>query len=235
MKSFIEWMEGRDDYNNSGVPYYADSNTPSNRSPDYSSSYKPLVPAMSKSKSEAFVNKRFKVVPGGLLASKYGDEATGIITKVGPQNFTYNIDGVKGNFTHSSRSLPYVLYSHLEDSDDPYIFVKSPNHKLSFDGIRIYEIGDMVAYRIQKEEKTQPFGKSYWLDVEDMFNDYMSENIKEEDAGKRVVESIIDEVKKFFSRSSKAEEEIRDSGQDGTGLIIKTGGTDYSTTVLNRV
>jgi hypothetical protein len=127
------------------------------------------------------------------------------------------------------------VYSHLEDSDDPYIFVKSPNHKLSFDGIRIYEIGDMVAYRIQKEEKTQPFGKSYWLDVEDMFNDFMSENIKEEDAGKQVIESIIDEVKKFFSRSSKAEEEIRDSGQDGTGLIIKTGGTDYSTTVLNRV
>ena len=30
-----------------------------------------------------------------------------------------------------------------------------------------------------------------------------------QDAGKRVVESIIDEVKKFFSRSSKAEEEIR--------------------------
>jgi len=102
-------MEGRDDYNNSGVPYYAYSNTPSNRRLDYSSSYKPLVPAMSKSKSESFVNKRFKVLPGSILAGKYGDEATGIITKVGPQNFTYNIDGVKGNFTLGARSLPYVL------------------------------------------------------------------------------------------------------------------------------
>ena len=102
-------MEGKNDYNNSGVPYYTNSNTPSSRSPNYSSSYKNLVPAMSKSKSEKFVNKTFKVLPGSHLASKYGNEATGIITKVGPQNFTYNIDGVKGNFTLGARSLPYEL------------------------------------------------------------------------------------------------------------------------------
>ena len=39
----------------------------------------------------------------------------------------------------------------------------------------------------------------------------------------------------LFERSAKAEAEMMDSGQDGGGLIIKTGGTDYSTTVLNKV
>lgn len=128
------------------------------------------------------------------------------------------------------------VHSHIEsDDDEPFIFVKSPNKRLSFDGIRIYEIGEMVAYRIQKEEKTQPFGKSYSLDIEDMFNDFMSENIKEKEAGKRVIEGIISEIKKFFSKSERAEEEMKISGQDGTGLIIKTGGSDYSSAVLNRM
>lgn len=124
--------------------------------------------------------------------------------------------------------------SYLEE-DDPYIFVKSPNQKLSFDGIRIYEIGDMIAYRIQKEEKTHPYGKSYRLDIEDMFSDFMSEDMKPEEAGKKVIESVVTEIKKFFARSAKAEAEMMDVGQDGGGLILKTGGTDYSTTVLNKI
>jgi len=127
-----------------------------------------------------------------------------------------------------------IVKDHI-DEDDPYIFVKSPNQKLSFDGIRIYEIGNMIAYRIQKEEKTHPYGKSYHLDLEEMFNDYMSEDMQPHDAGKKVIESVVKEIKKFFERSAKAEAEMMDSGQDGGGLIIKTGGTDYSTTVLNKV
>lgn len=126
------------------------------------------------------------------------------------------------------------VFAHLEQEEDPYIFVKSPSHKLSFDGLRIYEIGEMVAYRIQKEEKTHPFGKAYLLDLEDMFNDFMSENMEEEEAGKKVIESVVEELKKFFQKSAKAEQEMRNSGQDGSGLIVKTGGTDYSSTVLNR-
>lgn len=126
------------------------------------------------------------------------------------------------------------VYAHLEDEDQPYIFVKATNEKLSFDGVRIYEIGEMIAYRIQKEEKTHPFGKAYMLDIEDMFNDFMSENMKEEEAGNKVIESVVEELKKFFVKSSKAEQEMRDSGADGSGLIIKTGGNDYASTVLNR-
>lgn len=126
------------------------------------------------------------------------------------------------------------VYAHLEDEEQPYVFVKAPNEKLSFDGIRVYEIGEMIAYRIQKEEKTHPFGKAYMLDIEDMFNDFMSENMEEEEAGQKVIESVVEELKKFFIKSGKAEQEMRDSGADGSGLIIKTGGNDYASSVLNR-
>lgn len=122
--------------------------------------------------------------------------------------------------------------SHLED-EEPFVFVKSPTHKVSFDGLRIYEIGEMIAYRVQKEEKTQPYGKAYLLDIEDMFNDYMSENIKEDEAGKKVIESVVAELKKFFQKSAEAEQESK--SQDGSGLILKTGGSDYSSMVINKM
>lgn len=124
------------------------------------------------------------------------------------------------------------VYGHIEKEDDPYIFVKSPK-KLSFDGIRIFEIGNMVAYRVQKQEKTQPYGKSYMLGVEDMFNDFLSENMSEEEAGKKVIESVVEEIKTFFERSGKAESEMKDA--DMPGLILKTGGSDYSSMVMSKL
>jgi hypothetical protein len=38
----------------------------------------------------------------------------------------------------------------------------------------------MVAYRVTKEEDTEPYGKAYQLNLEEMFNDYMSESPQEE-------------------------------------------------------
>lgn len=124
--------------------------------------------------------------------------------------------------------------SFLEE-EDPYIFLKFPSKGLSFDGIRIYEIGEMIAYRIQKEEKTHPYGKAYMLDIEDMFNDYMSENMKEEEAGHKVIESVVTELKKFFEKSMEAEEDLKNSGQDGLNIIVKAGGSDYASQVLNKM
>jgi hypothetical protein len=131
------------------------------------------------------------------------------------------------------RNGKFQVYSHIEE-DEPYIFVKSPK-KLSFEGIRIYEIGEMIAYRIQKEEKTHPYGKARLLDLEEMFNDFMSENMKEKEAGKKVMQNLIEEIQKFFLRTADAEKEMIDARQDDPGLILKTGGTDYSSTVLNRL
>lgn len=120
------------------------------------------------------------------------------------------------------------------EEDDPYVFVKSPDHRLSFDGVRIYEIAGMIAYRVQREMKTQPYGKAYLLDVEDMFNDFMSEKMEEEEAGKKVVMSVISEIKKFFDKSAIAEQELTDGGQDGAGIVLKAGGGDVTSGVMNK-
>jgi hypothetical protein len=132
------------------------------------------------------------------------------------------------------RKAKLHVYSHLED-DDPHLFVKANNKKLSFEGIRVYHIGDGIAYRVQKLEKTEPYGKSYSLDADGMFNDYMGEGMDEKEAAQKVIDDLGREIKKFFHRSAEAEEEIRTGAKDGVGMIVKTGGSDYSSTVLNRL
>ena len=128
----------------------------------------------------------------------------------------------------------FNVTSHV-DNEEPYLFVQNKETDTSFGGIRIYEIGNMVAYRVQKREKTHPYGMAYRLDMEGMFNDFMSENMSEEDAGKKVMESLTNEISKFFKKSAKAESEMRDQEKDGLGLIVKTGGTDYASTLLNKM
>ena len=124
--------------------------------------------------------------------------------------------------------------AHIED-EDPYVFVKSTQGKLSFDGIRIYEIGNVLAYRVVKEEQTEPFGKAYSLNMEEMFNDFMGENkMKEEEAGKKVMEGVLNELKKFFDKSASAERDLKKGDLDGSGIILRTGGTDYSSLVFNK-
>lgn len=143
-----------------------------------------------------------------------------------------NIDDLK-TVAKALKKGKLDVKEHLNE-DQPYLFVKANNKKLSFEGIRVYKIGEHVAYRIQRLEKSEPFGKTYALNLEDMFNDYMSDGMSQEEAGQKVIESLSEEVKKFFKKSEKAEEEMRTGQKDGLGLIIKTGGTDYSSTVLNR-
>jgi hypothetical protein len=128
--------------------------------------------------------------------------------------------------------IGFEVKSHIDD-EDPYLFVKSPK-SLSFEGVRIYEVGDTIAYRIQKEEDTHPYGKSYSLDVQNMFHDFMSENIKEKVAGRKVIDAIKDELNSFFEKSAEAEDDLI-SQDDERNVILKTGGTDYSTTVLKKL
>lgn len=132
------------------------------------------------------------------------------------------------------KSKGLQAHGHFDD-DDPYVFLKATHPRLSFDGIRIYEVGDMLAYRVSKEEKTEPYGKAYALNLEEMFNDFMSENnVKEEEAGKKVIDGVIMELKKFFDKSAQAEKELKDGELDGAGVILRTGGTDYSSLVFNK-
>jgi hypothetical protein len=130
------------------------------------------------------------------------------------------------------------LEESVDTDGDPYIFCFNPTRNGSFDGLRIYKIGNDIAFRIQKENKTHPYGSAYPIPVEDMFKDFMSDDdIDERNAGMKVIESVGKEVKKFFERAIDAEKEERHAGIDkdseGTALV-RTSGTDYSALVYNK-
>lgn len=132
-----------------------------------------------------------------------------------------------------------VVKDHLEE-DDPYIFLQNPNGGTQFQGVRIYKIGDFVCYRVQNEENTHPYGKAYELDVEEMFQDLISdEDYNQEKAGKEVMKNIIKEFNKFFLKSAEAEKELRageyDNQRDPLGkMVLSPTGTDYASNMSNR-
>lgn len=119
------------------------------------------------------------------------------------------------------------------EENEPYVFLHSPDD-LSFGGIRIYEIGNKVVFRVQKENKTHPYGRAYLLDLQEMFNDYLSEHLKEEEAGKKVVESVVQEVANFFQKSKKAEEDLQ-TLDNGGKIIASTVSTDYGSMIGNSL
>lgn len=123
--------------------------------------------------------------------------------------------------------------SHLDD-EEPFLYVSSPENGSNFGGIRIYEIGGLIAYKIQRNEDTHPYGDAYLLDFEEMFHDFMTETDSEEKAGKQVIKSAINEIKKFFKKSTEAESELLNKEPDSR-VIMKTGGTDYASMLLSRM
>lgn len=147
-----------------------------------------------------------------------------------------------GLIRQTLESQGFKVDNFLENSEeDPYVFVFNPSRNGSFDGLRIYKIGDIISFRIQKENKTHPYGAAYAIPIEDMFQDFMSdEDIDEVGAGKKVMESVAKEIRKFFEKSVEAERDERDKILDrdnsngAGGVLVKTTGTDYSSLVHNK-
>ena len=131
-----------------------------------------------------------------------------------------------------------MVKDHLED-EEPYIFLHNPNRGTQFEGVRIYKIGDFVCYRVQNEENTHPYGKAYSLDIEDMFQDIISDDdYDQEKAGQEVMKSVVEELRKFFDKSAAAEKEMLagefDRQRDPLGkVVISPTGTDYANNVTN--
>jgi hypothetical protein len=124
-------------------------------------------------------------------------------------------------------------------TDDPYIFLYTTEPNLSFQGVRIYNIGDGIAFRIQREEKTHPYGKAYALRITDMFNDLV-EDMDQEKAGHKVMEYIVKEMQKFFASSAKADNElnifkIQGSNDPINRIVIQSSGVDISRQVGNSI
>lgn len=128
----------------------------------------------------------------------------------------------------------------LDTDSDPYIFCVSPTKNGGFDGIRIYKIGKDLAFRVQKENKTHPYGAAYPLPVEEMFHDFLSDDgMKQQEAGKKVMEAVAGEVRRFFEKSLEAEQAERErnleSDKENAGsVLVRTTGTDYSAMVYSK-
>lgn len=128
----------------------------------------------------------------------------------------------------------FTVDSCLEDDDDPYIFVHSGNQQLSFEGVRIYKVSGIMAYRVQKEKETHPYGKAYELNLENIFNDLMAENGDESKSGHGVIKTVGEQFKKFFKKSVDAEQELKSidvekSSEDG--VSVRNANLDYSTMI----
>jgi hypothetical protein len=119
---------------------------------------------------------------------------------------------------------------HLE-SDPPYLFLKGEGTNLDFDGVRIYKVGSNLAYRIQKESKTEPYGAAYPLNIEEMFGDLITD-MDEEKAAEEIKKAVIAEFKNFFKKSSEAQDRINSDGVDMHSKIVVSGGAgDLSNTM----
>lgn len=129
------------------------------------------------------------------------------------------------------------------DEDNPYIYLKNPQQHLSFDGVRIYKLGSVLAYRVQKKEETHPYGKAYLLDLEEMYDDFMQDDLTEQGVAEMIVKTVTDELQKFFNKSAEAETELKNQEFDQTGqgrdsfgkIILRSTGTDYSNMVHSRI
>jgi hypothetical protein len=85
--------------------------------------------------------------------------------------------------------------------DHPYLFLQSSENGLNFDGVRIYKVGSNLAYRIQKENKTAPYGSAYSLNIEGMFEDLITD-MDENEAANQIKKAIKEEFKNFFKAQS---------------------------------
>jgi hypothetical protein len=158
--------------------------------------------------------------------------------------FKQFIDKKERDAKHQLKIIEHILQKngfkvndHLSD-DDPYVFVHNPKKDTFFGGIRIYKVGDHIAFRVQREEKTEPFGSAYGMEIEDMFTDLLTDHHKPEEAGKKVMEAVVNEVKRFFEKSAQAEKELRDKEFDQNPfgkVVIRSSdfGIDYSNMVSN--
>lgn len=121
--------------------------------------------------------------------------------------------------------------NHLDD-DDPYIFCYNPTKNCSFDGVRLYIIAENVAFRIQKHSDTHPYGRAYQLKIEEMFEDYLSDDgVNKKDAGMKVMEEIVTAIRKFFDTSSIIEKDIRIGDLNAGSVDLQSN--DYNNQIFN--
>jgi hypothetical protein len=131
------------------------------------------------------------------------------------------------------------------EPNDPHIWVQAHPKPEEYDGIRVYLLGNICAFRVQKMKNTQPYGKSYSLDLQQMFDDILDDMGEEasDDMNKAVeklIEEVGDRIRKFYIDSIRDEEDFIQNQLDGVdrddvggAALVPNSGVDYSSTVYS--
>lgn len=128
----------------------------------------------------------------------------------------------------------------FEDSK-PYIFCHAPLSNLDFEGIRIFENGKTMSFQIAKTKDSLPYGQARGLEINDLFDQICEFESNKDSAAETLVKEINKEIRKFFSQSKNAEDELMgkiidgQSGGDKAGaIVIRNTGTDYANHVFSK-
>lgn len=130
----------------------------------------------------------------------------------------------------------FKVKDHTKDNDDPFLFVSSPEHNLSFGGIRVYQIGDDIAFRPQKGPENQAYGLAQSLDVQEIYTDLLDEDIPSEKMAETLIHAIVNKLNSFFEKAKEAEQEKPGGILDPLNrAYIRSNGTDYANKVLTNI
>ena len=127
------------------------------------------------------------------------------------------------------------------DEHEPYIFVYAYPVPNTFEGVRFYMHGDILAFKTQKKPETQPYGEAYELDLQTMLLDiFENEKDKSEKNITKVLLKLIGrELRDHFKKAKAAEQDLL-TGQVADGkntagqIVIRNAGTDYSNTIFSK-
>ncbi len=127
------------------------------------------------------------------------------------------------------------------DEHEPYIFVYAYPVPTTFEGVRFYMHGDILAFKTQKKPETQPYGEAYELDLQTMLMDiFENEKDKSEKNITKVLLKLVGrEIRDHFKKAKSAEQDIltgqvADNKAAAGQIIIRNNGTDYANTVTSK-
>ena len=130
-------------------------------------------------------------------------------------------------------------YTH--DEHEPYVFVYAYPTPTTFEGVRFYMHGDILAFKTQKKPETQPYGEAYELDLQTMLMDIFE---NEEDKSEKHITTILGkligrEMRDHFKKEKAAEQDmltgqVGDDKKNAGQIVIKNNGTDYSNTIFSK-
>jgi hypothetical protein len=134
----------------------------------------------------------------------------------------------------------FAVKDNLKHHQDPYLYIEKPIkanpiiEDLDFGGIRIYSMGkDIISFRPQNKNESEPFGTAYLLDVKGMFKDLISEGQSEKTA-KDLIKYLVEEILNFFLHSARLQND-EDGDVDGDSLGKIIGARDSNQDYANQV